>query len=241
MSKESTFVLNDIEKQIADDLIQKLSAGEIPPQKQHKESLAIQQFSYEYYSGSQEKIIRGIMLGCAYKLRYRDSKRIFFSAWNCKDVCSVFYDMAAIICVMTKQDVNTVELYRPFDVDLHTETYVFLSGDTARAFTLIADHLCKEVHKLSYNSQYILSVFDETDECGYDTLIRQLQAEGYAKIQVLQVWIRGEILYYGIVDGAVLRPSGQRVLSSKEEEDLLRKIHKAINDRFRPVDFEASP
>lgn len=238
MGKEYIFVLNDIEKQIAGELIQKLSAGDIPPQGQNNESLAIRQLSYEYYSGKQEKIVRGIMLGCSYKLRYKDSNRIFFSAWNCKDVCSIFYDMTAIIYIMTKQDVHVLELYRPFEVDLHTETYVFLTGNTAGAFVRMADHLCKEVHKVTYSSQYILSVFDETDECKYDALIQQLKTEGSAETQILQVWIRGEILYFTIADGAVMRPPNQRALSAKEEEDLLRKIYKAVNDRFRPVDLD---
>jgi hypothetical protein len=177
------------------------------------------------------------MLGCPYKLRYRDRERIFFSALDCKDVCSVFYDMVAIIHVLTKQNMNIVELYRPFDADLHTETYIFLTGNTAGAFASIADHLCKEVHKISYNSQYILSVLDESDKCGYDALIQRLKTEGYSKIRILQVWIRGEILYYAIADGVVLRSSRQRVLSAKEDEDLLRKIYKAVNNRFRPVDL----
>jgi hypothetical protein len=237
MHKEYIFVLNDLEKRIADELIQKLSAGDMPPKGRNDEALAIQQLSYEYYSGKQEKIVQGIMLGCPYKLRYRNSERIFFSAWDCKDVCSIFYDMVAIIHVMTKQNMHIVKLYRPFDVDLHTETYTFLTGNTAGAFVDIADHLCKEVYKISYNSQYILSVFDESDKCGYEALIQRLKTEDYSKIRILQVWIRGEILYYAIADGVVLRSSRQRVLSAREEEDLLRKIYKAVNDRFRPVDL----
>jgi hypothetical protein len=237
MHKEYFFVLNDLEKRIAGELIQKLSAGDMPPKGRNDEPLAIQQLSYEYYSGKQEKIVQGAMLGCPYKLRYRDSEHIFFSAWDCKDVCGIFYDMVAIIHVMTKQDINIVELYRHFDVDLHTETYIFLTGNTAGAFALIADHLCKEVHKISYNSQYILSVFDESDKCGYDALMQRLKTEGYSKIRILQVWIRGEILYYATADGVVLRSSRQRTLSAKEEEDILRKIYKTVNDGFRPVDL----
>jgi hypothetical protein len=227
---------------MAGELIRKLSAGDIPPKGQHTEALAIQELSYEYYSrnssGKQEKIVRGVMLGVSYKLRYRDSDRIFFSAWDCKDVCSVFYDMVAIIYVMTKQAMYAGELYRPFDVDLHTETYVFFTGNIAGAFVRLADHLCKEVHKITYSSQYIFSVFDETDKCKYDALIQRLKTEAYSKVQILQIWIRGEILYYAITDGAVLRPEYQRSLSPKEEEDLARKIYKAVNDRFRSVDLD---
>jgi hypothetical protein len=237
MFKEYIFVLNDIEKQIADDLIQKLSAGDMPPKGQNHEPLVIQQLSYEYYSSKQEKIVRGVMLGCPYRLRYRDRERIFFSAWDCLDACSIFYDAVAIIHVMAKAEMNTVELYRPFEVDLHTETYTFLTGETAGSFALIADHLCKEVHKLSYSSQYILSVFDDSEKSSYDALIQRLKTEGYSKIQILQVWIRGEILYYAITDGIVLRSSHQRILNAKEEEDLLRKIYKHVNDRFRSVDL----
>jgi hypothetical protein len=239
MHKEQIFVLNDIEKQIAGELIQKLSAGDIPPKSRNNESLAMQQLSYEYYTVKQEKIVRGIMPGgVSYKLRYKDSNRIFFSAWDCKDACGIFYNMMAVIYGMTKQDIHIFELYRPFDVDVHTGTYVFLTGDIAAAFVRMADHLCKEeVHKVSYSSQYILSVFDHTDECKYDALIQQLKTEGSAKIQILQAWIRGEILYYTIVDGAVMRPPNQRLLSSKEEEDLIRKIDKVVNNRFRSVDL----
>jgi hypothetical protein len=235
--KEYIFVLNEFEKRIAGELIQKFSSGDISPKGRNNEELAIQQISYEYYSGKEEKIVRGIMLGCPYKLRYRDRERIFFSAWDCMDVCSIFYDVVGVIHAMTKQDMNTVELYRPFEVDLHTETYIFLTGDTAGEFVLAADHLSEAPHKITYSSQYIFSVFDESDKCGYDALIQRLKTEGYSKIQILQVWIRGEILYYAIADGIVMRSSRQRILNAKEAEDISRKIYKAVNDRFRPVDL----
>jgi hypothetical protein len=177
------------------------------------------------------------MLGCPYKLRYKDSSHIFFSGWNCKDVCSVFYDVFAIIHAMTKQELHILELYQPFEVDLHTERYIFLATKAVNSFIMAADYISKEFHKVSHNSQYILSVFDESDKCVYDELIQRLKAEGYSKIQILQIWIRGEILYYAVVDGAILRPEYQRTLTSKEEEDLIRKTYKAVNNKFHPVDF----
>jgi hypothetical protein len=66
--------------------------------------------------------------------RYVNPNRIFFSAWDCKDVCSVFYDMIGIIHVLTKRDLHIYDLYLSFDVDLRTEAYVFLTGDTAGSF-----------------------------------------------------------------------------------------------------------
>jgi hypothetical protein len=180
------------------------------------------------------------MLGCPYKLRYKDSNRIFFSAWNCKDVCSVFYDVVAIIHVFIGQEMNIPEVYMPFDVDLHTERYVFFAVDVADSFILITDHISKNEPRVSYNSQYILSVFDESKENVYSVLIQRLKAEGYSKVQILQVWIRGEILYYAIADGAVLRPEHQRTLTPKEEEDLIRKTYKSVNNKFHPVDLHVS-
>jgi hypothetical protein len=53
----------------------------------------------------------------------------------------------------------------------------------------------------------------------------------------LQIWIRGEILYYVVADGAVLRSEYQRNLTPKEEADLIKKIYKAVNNRFRTVDL----
>jgi hypothetical protein len=234
MRRESILSVNDIEKHIAGRLIQKLTAGEIPAKGQDAES---SQVGYEYYCVGQEKIIRGSILGCPYKLRYRDRGRVFFSAWDCKDVCSMFYDMVAIIHVLAGLDPQVLDHHWPFDVDTHTERYVFFTGEAAASFALAADYICKETHKIAYNSQYILSVFDEPQESAYTPLIQRLKAEGYSKIQILQVWIRGEILYYAIADGAVLRPEYQRSLSGKEEEDLARKIDKTVHKKSRPVDL----
>jgi hypothetical protein len=235
MPKESILVLNDIEKQIADKFMQKLITGDIPPKGENVEPQGIYHLNYEYYSGKQEKIVRGVMLGCAYKLRYKDGNRIFFSAWDCKDVCGMFYDVVMIICTLAKQNIHIEEFSRPFDVDLHTEAYVFFTGDVAASFVRMTDHISKDAHRLFLNSQYTFSVFDESDKGEYGALIQQLKAEDYSKIQVLQVWIRGEILYYAIADGAVLRPPNQRILGSREEEDFIRKIGKTVNHRFRPM------
>ncbi|MDR2071370.1 MAG: hypothetical protein LBP81_08160, partial [Treponema sp.] len=233
LQDESILALNDIEKGIAEGLIRELSAGDIPV-KGRDAKVAV---TYEYYSTKNEKIVRGIMLGCPYKLRYRDSNRIFFSAWNCKDVCSVFYDVMAIIHMLDKKNIYDPDVSWPVDVDLHTERYVFFAVNVAASFVSIVDQISQEGDKASYNSQYILSVFDESDECIYDALIQRFKTEGFSKIQILQIWIRGEILYYAIADGAVLRPEHQRSLTSKEERDLIRKIYKSVNDKFHLVEF----
>jgi hypothetical protein len=238
MADENILVLNGIEKQIAGILIQKLSAGEIPARDQHTELLDIQKISYEYSSGKQEKSIRGIILGCPYKLRYKDKERVFFSAWDSKDVCSIFYDKVVIILAMSGQTMHFSRMYLPFDVDLHTESYVFFAGGAAGSFVAIADHIANMTHKISYSSQYVLSVFDESDDCEYNVVIQKLKTDGYSKVRILRLWIRGEILYYAIVDGAVLRPEQQRALTAKEEEDIIRKVYKAVNNKFRHVDLK---
>jgi hypothetical protein len=237
MQEESVFVLNDIEKQVAENLIRKLSAGNIPA-KGRNDKHAV---NYDYYSGKREKIVRGMILGCQYKLRYRDRNHIFFSAWDCTDVCGFFYDVVEIIYVLTKQrDMNIYELFDPFEVDLRTETYVFLATEVAASLISMVGFLIKLSRKMLYNSQYILSVFDETDMSSYNTLIQRFKTEGYSKIQILQIWIRGEILYYALADGTVQRPERQRILNSREEEDLIRKTYKAVNNKFRPVDLTIS-
>jgi hypothetical protein len=234
MREESVLVLNDIERQLAENLIQKLSAGNIPA-KGRNDKHAV---NYDYCSGKKEKIVRGMILGCQYKLRYRDSDHIFFSAWDCTDVCGFFYDVVGIIHVLTKQgELRVFELFHPFEVDLRTETYVFLATEVAASLISIVDFLIKRSNKVFYNSQYILSIFDEADRCSYDTLIQSFKAEGYSMIQILQVWIRGEILYYAIVDGTVQRPQRQRILNSREEEDLIRKTYKTVNNKFRRIDL----
>ena len=237
MQEESVLILNDIEKQIAGELIRKLSSGNIPA----KCGDAKHAMTYDYYFGKNEQIVQGMVLGCKYKLRYKDSNRIFFSAWNCKDVCSVFYDMIAINYILAKlDDIKIKDLFVPFNVDLRTESYVFFAAPAAASFVSIADHIDKQAQKTSYNSQYLISLFVESDKCLYDALIQQFKAEGYSKIQILQIWIRGEILYYAIVDGSVLRPEHQRSLTSKEEADLVRKIYKDVNNKFHPVDLTTS-
>jgi hypothetical protein len=236
MKSESVFVLNDIEKQIAESLIQKLSAGDIPA-KGIGDKIEV---SYEYYSGKRGKTVSGVILGCPYKLRYRNSNCIFFSAWNCKDVCGLFYDVIGIVYILTEQPMRLLDLFVPFEVDLHTERYVFLATDAAVSFVSVMDQINMEYNKVSHNSQYILCGFDESDKSVYDTLIQQLKTEGYLKIQILQIWIRGEILYYVIADGAVLRPKHQRTLTAKEEEDLNRKIYKVMNNKFHFVDVHTS-
>ncbi|MDR2259151.1 MAG: hypothetical protein LBE14_08410 [Treponema sp.] len=238
MPVESVFILNDIEKQAAEDLVLKLASGSVPAKQRTNNTNDIKsEISYEYYSTKQEKFIRGVILDCPYKLRYRDNNRIFFSAWDCKDVCGVFYDVMAIIRVMTKLNFHINEVYREFEVDLNLEEYVFYTGQIAGSFVDIADFLSTNSNKVSYNSQYILSVFAESDNSVYAALIQKLKADGYSYIRILQVWIRGEILYYALADGAVLRSGRQRPLNSKEEQDLIRKIHKDTNKLSRPFEF----
>jgi hypothetical protein len=227
---------------MAEELVLKLSSGAIPAkQRTHNTNDINSEISYEYYSTMQEKIIRGLVLDCPYKLRYRDSNRIFFSAWDCKDICSVFYDVMAVIRVMTKLDFNINEIYREFEVDLNVADYVFYTGQIASSFVDITDFLENDPNKVSHSSQYIFSVFAESDNSVYAALIKKLKAEGYSRIRILQVWIRGEILYYVLADGTVLRPKGQRSLSSKEEQDLIKKIYKSTNNLYRSVEFDPPP
>jgi hypothetical protein len=65
-----------------------------------------------------------------------------------------------------------------------------------------------------------------------------MRADGYSDIRILQTWIRGEILYYAVADGVALRPKDQRSLSPKEEQDLIRKIYKAMNRLSPPLVFD---
>jgi hypothetical protein len=235
VENESVFVLNDIEKEMAEELIRDISAGNIPDKSQ----AARIDVAYECFSVKQEKIIRGVVLGCAYKLRYSDRDHIFFSAWDCRDVCSVFYDMMAFIYALAMGDVFIGKLFNSFDVDLRTERYVFFATDVTASFVPFADNLKEKPRKAVHSSQYIFSVFDESDDCKYNDLIRRFKTEGYSKIQILQIWIRGDILYYAVVDGTVLRPEHQRTLSPKEEADFVRKIYKELNNRFLDIEVEA--
>ena len=236
MQEESVLVLNDIEKRIAEGVIHELSSMNFPVKCGHSKH----SMSYDYYSDKNEKIVHGVVLGCKYKLRYKDSNRIFFSAWNCKDVCGIFYDVIGVIFFLCKlTNIQIGKFSWPFNVDLNTERYVFFARDAAAWFVSALDYIAKQPRKVLYSSQYVLSVFDESDQCLYDELIQKIKSEGYSKIRILQIWIRGEILYYAIVDGAVLRPEHQRFLTSTEEEDLSRKMYKSINNKFHPVDLTA--
>lgn len=227
---EIVFVLNDIEKQLAESLILKLESGNFPVRRKTTKTNDIHsEISYEYRSAKQEKMVQGLMLDCRYKLRYRDRSRIFFSAWDCKDVCSVFYDVITLVHVMLVGDCEVHQLYREFEVDLNVDRYVFLTGQIAGSFVDMTNYLNGIVEKRSYNSQYIFSLFEEPDVDVYDGLIEKLKAEGHSQVRILQAWIRGEILYYAIADGLVLRPGPQRILTAKEERDSIRKIFKATN------------
>ncbi|MDR3124019.1 MAG: hypothetical protein LBU16_09615 [Treponema sp.] len=239
MPKEIVFVLNVIEKQMAEELIQKMESGSLAVKKQTNNTNDIRsEISYEYRSAKQEKILSGAMLDCPYKLRYRDSNRIFFSAWGCKDVCSVFYDVIMVIHVMNRLDVRLNEVYEEFEVDLNVESYVFLAGPIAASFVDMSGFLDTAVQNISHNSQYILSTFQESNHGVYGALLEKLKAEGYSDIRILQAWIRGEILYYAVADGVILRPQYQRTLSPKEEEDLIRKIYKAMNSFSSTLVFD---
>jgi hypothetical protein len=234
MQDESILVMNNTEKEISRDLIQKINAGNIPVKNQSEKFL----FNYEYYSIKQEQIILGVVLGVQYKLRYRDSSHVFFSAWNCKDVCSVFYDAVAGIYALSGQEhLYAPESPVPSNVDLHTEGYIFLAGDLTASFVSYMDYAKRKDQKICYKSQYVLYIYDESNSGVYNELIQRFKKEGYSKIQMLQMWIRGEILYYVIADGAVLRPERQRVLTAKEEKDLNRKIYKDVNGKFRFIDL----
>jgi hypothetical protein len=229
MPKEMVLVLNDIEKQMAEDIVLKLESGAILSKKKTNNTNGIHsEISYESYSTKQEKILIGAVLDCPYRLRYRDSKRIFFSAWDCKDVCSVFYDLIMLIYVMNELDLSLEDVYEEFEVDPNLESYVFLSGQIAASFVDMAGFLDRAVNNISYSSQYILSTFGESKPGVYGALLEKLKAEGYSAIRILQAWIRGEILYYAVADGVTLRSQNQRSLSPKEEQDLIRKIYKAM-------------
>jgi hypothetical protein len=236
--KEFVLVLNDMEKQMAENLILKLASGEYPPKKLTTQTNSLHhEISYEYRFNKPEKIIRGAVLNCRYRLRYLDGNRIFFSAWDCKDVCSVFYDMLLLIYVMNKGDVSFPRNRDSFVPDLHTEAYVFCTDQIAVSLAKMADYLHTLPHEVSHNSQYLFSLFEEQREGEYGALIDLLKTNGYSTIRIMEIWIRGEILYYVAADGVILRPGYQRTLTFKEEEDINRKIYKGLNDRFKFVDF----
>ncbi|MDR1148563.1 MAG: hypothetical protein LBK66_08020 [Spirochaetaceae bacterium] len=240
MLKESILVLNNIEKQIACTFIQEFVNGEFPHKGWNPANGGIYEISYEYHSGRQDKFISGIMLGCPYKLRYRDKQRIFFSAWNAKDVCSLFYDMVMMTHLMAQKLITIDDHYLPFEVDLNTETYVFFTGEIAKWLVYFGAKVRKDEPKAVQESQYILRVFDEPDTGVYGGLIERLKAENYDDVYVVQIWIRGEICYFAIADGSILRPGNQRLFTGKEEADLIRKLNKFVNDRHNPLDLSKS-
>jgi hypothetical protein len=237
MAVEHVFVLNTIEKQAVEELILKLDSGVIlTKQKTNNTNDIHSEISYEYRSTKAGKTIHGALLDCWYRLRYRDNNHIFFSAWDCKDVCGVFYDLIGIIHLLNDRMLYLRELHREFEVDLNLAGYVFVTGPVAGSFVNMADYLSSHDREASHNSQYIHSIFTESDKGVYDALIEKLKAAGYSQIRILQLWIRGEILYYVIADGVVLRPGHQRSLTNKEEQDLIRKTYKTVNELSRTLE-----
>lgn len=243
MAKEIVFVLNDIEKQLAEKLFLNMESGDLPIRRRITDTNDIHsEISYEYRSAKQEKTLQGLALDCRYKLRYRDRNHVFFSAWDCKDVCSVFYDAITLTYLLAAKECDFHRLFMEFDVDLNIHDYVFVAGQLALSFVDIANFLCagegNANEKKTYSSQYIFSIFVEPSGNSFDGLLETLKAEGYFQVRILRVWIRGEILYYVLADGLVLRPKSQRSPTAKEERDLIRKILKAADDRYtRTVDF----
>jgi hypothetical protein len=240
MSKESILVLNSIEKQIAHIFIQEFVNGNILHKGWNPASGGIYEISYEYHSGKQDKFVSGVMLGCPYKLRYRDRQRIFFSAWNVKDVCSLFYDVVLMTNFMAKKEIYLDDYCLTFEVDLNTETYVFFTGEIAKWLVYSGTKLKTGESRAIHESQYILRVFNEPDTGAYGGLIERLKAENYDDVYVLQIWIRGEVNYFAIADGLVLRPKNQRLFTGKEESDLIRRLNKFVNDRHNPLDLSKS-
>lgn len=242
MKPESILNLNDIEKQIAHEFVQRFITGELPSIGKNPGSGGIYHISYEFYSCKNYKVIRGMMLGCPYRMKYRDSQHIFFSVWNTNDVCGIFYDMVETVSALNKINKCIIDHFQPFEVDLRTKSYVFFSGDVALSLARYARHIHNDNHRLSYSSQYIFSVFHEAAAGIYGPLIEQLKAENYSNVYILQIWIRGEILYFGIVDdGGVLRPENQRGFTEKEEKDIIRKSYKIVRNRFHHIDLDALP
>jgi hypothetical protein len=238
MHEEYVFVLNDREKQMAKKLILELAAEKFPAKRLTDKTNDLRhEISYEYRSTKQEKTVHGSILNCPYKLRYRDGNRIFFSAWDCKDVCGVFYDVLATVYAMNQAEPVFAHTHDPFVQDLHPERYVFCTGQSAVSLAKMADFLHDSKGKVSHSSQYVFSLFEEPDKGEYGGLIETLKTSGYSTIRILQIWIRGEILYYATADGVVLRSEHQRTWTPKEDADIIRKIYKAVNERFRFVDL----
>jgi hypothetical protein len=240
--QEYTLVLNEREKQMVEELLQKLASGEFSDKRLTNETNALRhEISYVYRSDRQEKTLHGAILNCRYRLRRRDGNRIFFSAWDCKDVCSVFYDMLTLIYVMNTGGVFFANHHDPFDPDLHTERYIFCTGQLAASFAKMAEYIHRDIKgRVRHSSQYVFSLFDESHRGEYGALIDSLITGGYSAIRILQIWIRGEILYYVVADGVVLRPEQQRACTPKEEADLDRKIYKAVSDLYHPIDLAKS-
>jgi hypothetical protein len=236
--QEAILVLMDMEKQMVEELILKLASGEFLAKRLTTKTNSLHcEVSYEYRSNKHEKTICGAVLNCRYRLRYRDRDRIFFSAWDCKDVCSVFYDIFMVIYAMNHCETTFPRGQDPFVPDLDTERYVFCTDQLAVSLAKMADFLHKNPKRVSHNSQYVLSLFEEPNQGEYGALIDQLKTNGYSAIRIVEIWLRGEILYYVAADGVILRPGHQRTLTPKEEADLNRKIYKAVNERFHFVDL----
>jgi hypothetical protein len=239
MKNESVFVLNYIEKQLAGDLIRDMDESAAPSSKQCEEALAVNQIlTYEYSVLKGEKVLNGIILGSQYRLRYRDGNRIFFSTWNCTDACGLFYDVVMIVRSLANIQSNIEEIYKPFEVDLNVERYVFMTGAQAASISDISPCIRKFPRKRCYSSQYIIAVFDKGDNSLFEDLISKVEADDHSEVCVLQLWIRGEVLYYVLADGMVLRSEHQRSLTIREEDDIIRKTDKTVNDRFQHIKFQ---
>jgi hypothetical protein len=239
---ESVFVLNSIERQLAGEIMQKFEMGIIVPSKDTRAHNSIRsRVCYQYRPAKNGKLLYGVMMDCPFKLRYRGGNRVFFSAWNCRDVCGLFYDVVLLIYVMAglQDDMRLIDrMHDDFEVDLNVDRYVFYTGEIAGMYVKLADKLSPYPGKIANSSQYTISLYDEQSYGAYEWLIKKIKADGYSLVRILQLWIRGEILYYVMADGTILRPENQRKLSPREEEDLIRKI-KTLHgkNKIDPSDF----
>jgi hypothetical protein len=164
MHNEYVLVLNDREKLMAEDFFQRFASGEFHARRStDKMNDIYNEISYEYRSTKEEQTVHGAIMGCHFKLRYRNRDRIFFSAWDCMDVCSVFYDMIAIIYTINMGDPIFSDTHDPFDLDLRPERYVFCTGESAVSFANMAEHLHSKKEKITSSSQYVLSIFEESN------------------------------------------------------------------------------
>jgi hypothetical protein len=241
--EESVFVLNSIERRLAEEIMRKFEAGLIVPSKDTRAHNSIRsRVCYQYRPAKNGQLLYGVMMDCPFKLRYRGSNRVFFSAWNCTDVCGLFYDVVFLIYVMAglQDDMRVIDrMHDDFEVDLNVDSYVFYTGEIAGMYAELADKLSPFPGKIANGSQYTMSLYDEQNFGVYEDLIKKIKDDGYSSVRVLQLWVRGEILYYAIADGTMLRPEKQRKLSPREEEDLIRKIYKTLRakNKIDPADF----